>query len=275
MQEIFDIFYISLKEKNLKYTQDFPKDFPEVLIDVVRFRQVMMNIISNAIKFTNKGEISVDIRFSPPILTEELINSPKCKPTNYLAMFVSVKDTGVGIPKADQARIFEPFEQQKNQKQKEYGGTGLGLAISNSLIGLMGGSIQLKSNVGEGSTFTMYFPCLEKAYPASESSTSENIYKSNDFELEDDVVNNSHDLTKETPISIIKQFSLAFGASLRTLRYGLSITLAKTMADEMIMFAEQNNWDTLKEEAAQLKKAIYLIDLDHVDEILHRLRSLL
>ncbi|MCK5848258.1 MAG: PAS domain S-box protein [Caldisericia bacterium] len=272
MQEIFDIFYISLKEKNIKYKQEFPKDFPEMLMDGVRFRQIMMNIISNAIKFTHEGEISVNIRLCSPILTNELIVSTNCKPSNYIAMFVTVKDTGVGIPKEDQVRIFEPFEQQKNQKQQ---GIGLGLAISNSLISLMGGSIQLKSNVGEGSTFTMYFPCLEKAYPTSEPKDISCIQQYDTFELEEATAEQKYDLAKGIPIPIIKKYSLLFGPSLRTLRHGLSITLVKNMAEEMVKFAEQNNWQTLAEEANQLKKTIYLLDLDHVDDIIYRLRSLL
>jgi signal transduction histidine kinase len=114
----------------------------EVLIqtDEIRLRQVIDNLLGNAIKFTSSGSILVDVK-----LEADLIH-------------FHIKDTGIGIPLDQQATIFERFFQADQGEKINIGGTGLGLAISKNLIQLLGGSIQLKSEFGKGSTFSFYIP---------------------------------------------------------------------------------------------------------------------
>jgi len=108
--------------------------------DPVRLRQVVMNLVANAVKFTSKGEILVSIK----------VESSDADGTH---LHFSVRDTGIGIPKEQQALIFEPFRQADVSMTRKYGGTGLGLSICSHLVKLMGGEIWLESTVGQGSTF--------------------------------------------------------------------------------------------------------------------------
>jgi signal transduction histidine kinase/CHASE1-domain containing sensor protein len=121
--------------------------------DAVRIRQVFLNLIYNAIKFTHKGGVTVEFK-----LTE---NEQVC---------VIVSDTGIGIPQNVVNRLFERFEQAESSTTREYGGTGLGLPITKSLINLMGGDIKVTSKEGIGSQFYVYLP-LEKAQKALENET--------------------------------------------------------------------------------------------------------
>lgn len=115
---------------------------PGVIGDEIRLSQVVVNIISNAIKFTQPGG-SVLVN-----LTQSLITNQQCR------LHISVEDTGIGISKEAMERIFEPFEQAEGSISRQYGGSGLGLAISSNLMRMMGGSLQVSSTPGKGSKFT-------------------------------------------------------------------------------------------------------------------------
>ena len=108
--------------------------------DPVRVRQVLMNLVGNAIKFTRKGEILISISVEPA-------EAPGTQ------LHFSVRDTGIGVPAQQQSRIFEPFQQADSSLTREFGGAGLGLSICSRLVQLMGGRIWLESEVGKGSTF--------------------------------------------------------------------------------------------------------------------------
>ncbi|MBI9083076.1 MAG: response regulator [Desulfobacterales bacterium] len=128
-------------EKNLEITYRLDPCVPIRLTgDPARFRQVMINLIGNAIKFTHSGEVVVSVSCEEPSQTAMLL----C---------FSVRDTGIGIPEEKQASIFGAFEQADGSTTRRFGGTGLGLAVSAQLVGLMGGRIWLESKPGEGSTF--------------------------------------------------------------------------------------------------------------------------
>ncbi len=153
LNEIGRIFEIKTKEKGIELKIDIEPSVPKhVLLDEVRLRQVLFNLVGNAIKFTERGSVTLSLS------------------TNYtrrdhsaLDLEFSVKDTGIGIPEEDQDRIFEAFVQQSGQRTRKYGGTGLGLAISRRLVEAMGGLIILESKHGEGSLFTVRLKDLEVA----------------------------------------------------------------------------------------------------------------
>ena len=119
-----------------------PKDLDYVIGDPVRLEQVLLNLISNAVKFTEKGEIIVEVRVIDSISTGD-----------HIYLHFSVRDTGIGIALDKQESIFHPFIQADNSTSRLYGGTGLGLSICRNLVQLMGGILQLKSEVGVGSEF--------------------------------------------------------------------------------------------------------------------------
>ena len=127
--------------KNLELTCQLDDDIPDALIgDPGRLRQVLLNLVSNAIKFTEQGEVDV---------TLQLVAATK----EDVCLRFSVRDTGIGIPPDKVARIFEAFEQADNTITRTYGGTGLGLTISAKLVAMMGGSLEVESTLGAGSTF--------------------------------------------------------------------------------------------------------------------------
>ncbi|MCU0878310.1 MAG: PAS domain S-box protein [Pirellulaceae bacterium] len=127
--------------KGLELVYHIARDVPEMLVsDPVRLRQIIVNLVGNAIKFTDRGEILVDVTCS-----EET-------PSGVLLRF-AVSDTGMGIPPDKQKLIFDAFTQADGSTTRRFGGTGLGLAISSRLVSLLGGELQVQSEVGRGSTF--------------------------------------------------------------------------------------------------------------------------
>lgn len=144
VQSVIKITGTKLIGKDVELLCDIDENVPECFKgDPTRLRQILMNLISNAIKFTEKGEIYVSVKLKE---AQELENK-------MCALEFSVKDTGIGIPKDKQNRLFEAFEQLDNSVTRKYGGTGLGLAISKNLVEMMGGRIWFESEPGKGTTF--------------------------------------------------------------------------------------------------------------------------
>ncbi len=153
---IIAVLQLEAGKKGLELTHDCPADIPPpVQIDSAKLRQIIFNLLTNAIKFTDRG--SVDVR-----LNWESLSDTHCR------LEISVKDTGIGIEPAEQERIFEAFIQQAGQDQVRYGGTGLGLTLSQKIARLMGGEIALQSTPGEGSCFTVSWPEVPFVKPGTE-----------------------------------------------------------------------------------------------------------
>jgi len=152
MNEIMRSYSFRSKAKQLEFEIKKEEPLPvEVIGDPIRLNQILSNLLSNALKFTSQGSITVTLK--------ELERNK-----NQSTMEFLVHDTGIGIPKDRQASVFETFTQAASDITKHYGGTGLGLAICKKLIELLGGTIHLESEVGEGSTFsfTITFTVAEK-----------------------------------------------------------------------------------------------------------------
>jgi len=157
LRDVIEVTTISLatqaSKKGLELLCHINPEIPAYIIsDPTRLRQILVNLIGNAIKFTEKGQIVVDVK------TEERKN-------NRAILRFCVSDTGVGIPKEKQAKIFESFTQADNSTTRQYGGTGLGLTISKQLVEKMGGKIWVESEIGKGSNFYFTISCsvVEKA----------------------------------------------------------------------------------------------------------------
>ncbi len=131
--------------------------------DPLRLRQVMVNLISNAIKFTEVGEVSVRVSCDPPAPSDEAGTSGM--------LHIRVRDTGIGIKPAHLARLFKPFTQADETTTRRFGGTGLGLAISHRLMEMLGGSLGVLSEPGIGSTFTVTLPVREAKGEQSDDSS--------------------------------------------------------------------------------------------------------
>ncbi|RDC56184.1 PAS domain S-box protein [Pedobacter chinensis] len=136
-----DITNYQIQTKNLEMLLNVPPDLPRFIwTDALRLKQVLINLLGNAAKFTAKGEIELKIQALK-------------KSKNHHLLRFSVRDTGIGIAKGVQAKIFDAFAQEDSSTTKKYGGTGLGLAISNKLLKMMDSRLHLESSLGEGSVF--------------------------------------------------------------------------------------------------------------------------
>lgn len=139
--QVIELFKHQARQKGISLDLSIDSDVPAfIFVDAIRLKQILVNLISNALKFTSFGQIHLDIHCIAS--TEE----------KSILQF-SVKDTGVGIKEYNQEKIFQSFVQEDNTTTRKFGGTGLGLAISNKLLGLMNTRLQLISKFGEGSNF--------------------------------------------------------------------------------------------------------------------------
>jgi len=135
--------------------------------DPWRLRQVLINLVGNAIKFTDRGRVTLEV--TPVELEDDR------EDRESLAVRFTVRDTGIGMPPELRSRLFNPFTQAEPSTSRQYGGTGLGLAICQRIVGLMGGRIEVESTPGEGSTFTFTARFRHSAPPAREPGLAEPV----------------------------------------------------------------------------------------------------
>ncbi|MGK7312050.1 MAG: sensor histidine kinase, partial [Candidatus Longimicrobiales bacterium M2_2A_002] len=128
-------------EKDLDLTLDIPESGPAVMTDGDKVRQVLVNLLSNAVKYTDEGSVTLTV-----------------EPTDDGGATLTVDDTGIGIEAANLPRIFDPFWQAESPNTRTAGGTGLGLSVNQRLVALLGGTIDVESEPGMGSTFIVRLP---------------------------------------------------------------------------------------------------------------------
>lgn len=142
VEDVMDLFSVKAAEKGLDLIYQIDPQIPaQILADGMRLRQVLINLIANATKFTDKGEIFVSIKLV------------KCESGGRLTIAFEVKDSGIGIAQDKISKLFKAFSQVDSSTTRKYGGTGLGLVISERLVDLMGGEISVESVEGRGSSF--------------------------------------------------------------------------------------------------------------------------
>lgn len=141
LYQITDILRFDATQKNINLNLNIDSKIPKNLfLDAFRLKQVLLNLVSNAVKFTNKGKVDISLNLVK-------------KTEQFVSIIFSVEDTGIGIKKDNIDKIFEPFSQEDNSTTRKYGGTGLGLSISSNLLKLMDSKLQLSSNYRKGSNF--------------------------------------------------------------------------------------------------------------------------
>jgi PAS domain S-box-containing protein len=202
------IFSHKVSEKGLKFILDITSGTPAgINIDEARVRQIVFNLIGNAIKFTSEGKIVLKVFTENP----QIVNYSKEKSEELIDLIIEVQDTGIGISTELQEAIFEPFVQERDNKHR--GGTGLGLTITRRLTALMDGTIHVQSKPGRGSIFTVRIP--EIAYLRDFSKTtvdiqidpSEIVFEKASILIADDVEHNRsylRDALKNTRLKIIE-----------------------------------------------------------------------
>lgn len=191
--EFEKIFSIKLIEKGLSFSLEMSPEVPAgISIDELRVRQILINLIGNAVKFTDTGHVK--LRIYPEKFRIKGVQDNK--PVSVVDLVLEVEDTGIGISKDLHEEIFRPFSQQPGQNFKKYGGTGLGLAITRQLVKLMNGTVDLYSEVSKGSTFRIVIPEIsylnnyQPREPEMMINPSEIRFKKATIIVVDDVVHN-------------------------------------------------------------------------------------
>lgn len=170
IEEALELLAPKAAEKNLDLAYNVQDAIPKILVsDVTRLRQILVNLVSNAVKFTSHGEVVIEV--APAARGPRTLAPGQLQDTDFLRhpeewlLHFSVRDTGIGIPRDKQGRLFKSFQQVDASTTRHYGGTGLGLAISKRLTELLGGKIWVDSDAGKGATF--HFTILARASATS------------------------------------------------------------------------------------------------------------
>ncbi len=228
-----DIFASRLKEKPLEFKINFDKNLPKKLyFDPIRINQICLNLCNNAIKFTENGYVHLNIIVKDKVKMED---------GDYINLLFEIKDSGIGIPKDAQDKLFQNFAQVDNAYTRKIEGTGLGLSICKSLVELMNGKIGVKSVLGEGSTFyfTISLKISENNDDQVDNVPKKDSLKSNIEQnkiptlnillVEDNMIN------KEIATAILKKL----GMNVTTAQNGLeAVNIWKTSSDIHIIFMD-------------------------------------
>lgn len=193
LDELAETFRVKVLEKHIELIVHASPNIPDNLVgDPLRIRQILTNLLGNAFKFTEKGEVTLRVEHSGP--TDD---------TGKIPLSFSVSDTGVGITAEQQARLFNPFTQADSSTSRRYGGTGLGLVISRRLAQAMGGDLTLCSNPGQGTTFYFSVSLLPGGPPPAPRKVPEELRQLRVLVVED----------SETSRKVLEMFFATFGIS--------------------------------------------------------------
>jgi len=196
-EESADVIKYQVQSKGLEMLLNISADLPKYIwADELRLKQILINLLGNAVKFTEKGEIELKV---------EALTDPALSEIKYR---FAVRDTGIGINPNKKLKIFDAFSQEDASTTKRYGGTGLGLTISNKLLGLMNSKLQVESTLGEGSTF--YFEIVLQS-EAGESIEVQNLDTIKKVLVVDDNTNNRLIINKMLSLKQIKSVEASSG----------------------------------------------------------------
>ncbi|WP_345950708.1 HAMP domain-containing protein [Mucilaginibacter sp. PAMB04274] len=249
--------------KNLKFEVELQDGLPELMeTDMQRLNQILKNLLSNAFKFTEKGRVKLHI-FKPEADQENPLGR------NEPVIAFSIEDSGIGISENTQGIIFEAFQQAEGSTSRKYGGTGLGLSISKGFAELLGGTITVSSELGRGSTFTLFLPLkykeeksvpvkVKEAYSATVSHTRTNLIDTAELVIDDD----RHNIVTEDKVILVVEDDLRFTKILidKAHDFNLKVVVAMTyleIFDSIIKYnpiaitldvnmPESNGWKLLK-----------------------------
>ena len=251
--EIHHIFNIKLQEKSLKFTAQIDTDLPEFLfLDDLRFRQVLINLIDNAIKFTENGQVRMIAKTQPPYKKKE----------GVVPLLIQIEDTGIGIQPDKTDIIFESFQQESAGTSRKFGGTGLGLAICKQLLTLMGGNISVTSTPGKGSRFDLFLPEVEIGKQMPNQTTQ------NPTDL---TQNNSNFLIKSLTPEIKARLSEEILPQLPQLQEGMKISDIQNIAEKIIALGSQYQITELENFGKELFHHTESFDIEHIRFFLKQL----
>lgn len=251
-EEMHQLFRLGMQQKGLSWDLDLDPALPRcVYLDGVRLRQIFLNLVGNALKFTETGSVTLSIQ---------------CQETadpGFVSLQISVTDTGIGIPQAEIKRIFEPFYQVERTSKRRFGGTGLGLSITFRLVELLGGELAVSSQLAQGTRFSFTLPRVE---------ISDNPEPVDEQEA---LVDWLEEVAEKDPVG----FDVPFGIrqplllQLQELQQNKSISKIQKYADQLVETGDQLNSQHLVNFGHQLKKAVQSFDIGQINALLDQLKQ--
>ncbi len=222
LNDISNVFNDLMSEKRINFELKKPNELPHTIkADQIRLKQIIFNLLSNALKFTDeKGSILLEVNFN------DLNNR----------LTIAVTDSGIGISGEKLAKIFEAFTQEDTSTTRKYGGTGLGLTISLKLVELMGGTMNVKSSVGKGSTFSFNIP-VQKTHSALESKSDPAKTQTLTFDLSSKILIAEDNKTNQLMLSIILD---ELGVSYDLAKDGVEAFNMCSKNDYSLIFMDEN-----------------------------------
>lgn len=232
LNQVIDLIQYEADHKRLNLRLTIEREVPTfVWMDYIRIKQILINLLSNAIKFTEKGSVDLSVSIAQKI------------DDHKIQLLFAVKDTGIGIHKNNQQKIFEAFSQEDNSTSKKFGGTGLGLTISNQLLGLMNSHLDLRSELGAGSEFSFV---LEVDYSNESTEILKPIDKSVSIQPHNNIISTENKL-----VYIVEDNKI-------------NMLLAKTLVKQILPNAEiielQNGKEAL-EKTESVRPDLILMDI--------------
>lgn len=199
LDDLKDMYFILSQEKGINLTFEYSNEIPKFIVSSEgRLRQIFLNLINNALKFTSKGFIKVSVSKLDYKASKE----------NLIGFQIKVQDTGVGIPQNQMKRIFEPFVQREGQSVNDYGGTGLGLSIIKGILDIMNGSINVESKEGEGTTFIVDIKDIEVGRDIDMTSTKKINHEKVNFEKAKILVADDNELNRRLLLKYLAFYDL-------------------------------------------------------------------
>lgn len=259
VEDVHKVFSLIFVSKKLKFVVDISENVPPtVFIDRLKIRQVLFNLISNAIKFTEKGVISLCI-------------SGAKYDESYFNLEIYVKDTGIGIALEEQDTIFEAFKQSSTNVGSS-AGTGLGLSITKRLIEIMGGELSLESAPNKGSVFTIFLPKVKYIDRDGNPIIETNILSDNsdytcNFQVRDEFLDMEMKISDEEADIVGNKLSVEW----KLANNGKMINDIQMFADLLANVAHEYSIIDLLKLSEKLQNAIQIFDIEYVDKLLELL----
>ena len=259
LSEIQQIFYPQIEKKQIKFITSISSAIDGVfLLDTVRFRQILFNLVGNAIKFTDKGFVKLTA-----------IGQASTEDEKYYNFTITVEDSGSGIPKEEQKIIFEAFKQSSDSISQQKPGTGLGLSITKRLIEAMNGSITLESEPEKGAKFTIELHKIEKVQQPGDSQSEKNRDEKTDFTNR---VHKDKPSEKLNP-DIRREFHEKFFHLWEKLRKNKVIDDIKFLGEEILTFGKEKNIRVIQKAGEQLIEAAGNFDIETIEQLLLQIKS--
>ncbi len=254
--ELKRMFALKVKSRNLYFDLNCAQDLPMFNLDVKRTQQVLVNLLGNAVKFTEQGGITVDVAAE-----RNIRGGVPSEGSGIYRLMISVRDTGQGIPEENFDIIFNPFEQAANNHDNYVEGTGLGLAICKNLVELMEGTLTFESAVGKGSNFIVEFDEVEAVIEKSDSGSIEDALEASAPEPKE-----LSDRT-EIPPEILSELPDCFGERFIEMKNGMHVQSAHVLVEDLTKWMKDNNSYVIEEIVDSLRQAVDDFDVTEVKRI--------